>query len=93
MYFMSLLYTRAEKKYNVSHSLKWVVSPRWNLYHTAIQEWLFACCILSLLLQYDVVVLFSPCISFGEVNRSLKWTVMKRLAHRKSFFLTLLVIV
>lgn len=37
-------------------------------------------------------ILFSPCTSFSEVNRSLKWTVMKRLTHRKSVFLTSLVI-
>lgn len=36
--------------------------------------------------------LFPLCISFSEVNRSLKWTVMKCLAYRKSFFLTSLVI-
>ena len=88
----SILMEKIKYKNNVSYSLKWVISPCWHMYHTGIQEWLFACYILTLLFQYDVVFLFSPCISFGEVNRSLKWTVMKHLAHRKSFFLTSLVI-
>lgn len=79
-------------KNNNSHWPKWFVSVRWHMYHAGIQEWHFACYILSCLLLYHVVFLFSPCISFSVVNRSLKWTVMKCLAHRKSFFLTSLVI-
>lgn len=52
MHFMSLLYTHGEIK---EKSVAFTKMGCWHIYHSGIQEWLFVCCILSLLFEYDVV--------------------------------------